>query len=80
MTNAAEDRAELQKPVDNFESFQTVLFSRLKNTGILYGAEMDCHDPNVDSGSAPGRYVELKTSRMIENPRQYQNFWYAGPS
>ncbi|OQV18171.1 Decapping and exoribonuclease protein [Hypsibius exemplaris] len=74
MTNQPDDEKEFRKPVDNFESFQTVLFSRLKNTGILYGAEMDCYDPEVGTEKAPDRYVELKTARNIENNRQYQNF------
>lgn len=77
-------------PVDETEEFSLVFTTRLKNHTIVYGAEMDgirCDPapvslpPSRDLGLmsvveylSTKEFIELKTSRHIEFPRQETSF------
>ncbi|GAU96106.1 hypothetical protein RvY_07596 [Ramazzottius varieornatus] len=76
MTTDPADREVLKEPVTNFDGFHSVLYSKLGETGILFGGEMDCFDPNLDpkTTSAPATYVELKTSRLLSTDNQRRQF------
>ena len=70
-------------PVNENEEFCCVFKSRLGSNSLLYGAEMDgfkmadaskrCDVAALDL-SNDGVFVELKTSRLIENDRQWNSF------
>ncbi|CAG5120107.1 unnamed protein product [Candidula unifasciata] len=57
--------------VNTNTAFCSVARSRLGSHSIVFGAEVDCQDGNSKRGNV---YVELKTSRVIESQRQYENF------
>ncbi|CAL1537402.1 unnamed protein product [Lymnaea stagnalis] len=58
-------------PVNTNAEFGSIVCSRLANHSLMFGAEVDCEDVNCKNGN---NYVELKTSRIIESQRQYENF------
>ena len=69
--------------VNENEEFCCIFKSRLGSNSVLYGAEMDgfklCDAAKKKSGddvdlSTDGVFVELKTSRLIENDRQMNSF------
>ncbi|KAJ8318463.1 hypothetical protein KUTeg_003554 [Tegillarca granosa] len=55
-------------PVNNCEGFCTVVRSRLDQHSI---GEVDAVDPSINGET---QYVEFKTTREIDNPRQNTNF------
>uniref|UniRef100_A0A2C9JG92 Decapping nuclease n=2 Tax=Biomphalaria glabrata TaxID=6526 RepID=A0A2C9JG92_BIOGL len=58
-------------PVNTNVEFGSVACTRLGNHSLLFGAEVDCEDlGSTDSN----KYVELKTCRITESQRQYENF------
>lgn len=62
-------------PVNNKEAFCSVVRCRLEKHSLVYGAEIDCCiKSKSNSLSAPLNYVELKTSRIIENERMNWSF------
>ena len=77
MTTDPDNAAALAAPVNNFESFQSVLFATLGGKGILFAAEMDCWDPDEDATNRdrPNCYVELKTCRAIYTQKEMHDFW-----
>ncbi|KAK7093405.1 decapping and exoribonuclease protein-like [Littorina saxatilis] len=64
-------RPDTDRPVNNNEGFCSVVRSRLHSHSLVFGGEVD----GVDS-SIPGdnKYLELKTSRIMQARRQEQNF------
>ncbi|KAK3082516.1 hypothetical protein FSP39_001210 [Pinctada imbricata] len=58
-------------PVNNCEAYCTVIRSRLEKHSIVYSGEVDAVDLDC---SLENKYVEFKTSREIDTPRQDQNF------
>ncbi|XP_046351572.2 decapping and exoribonuclease protein-like [Haliotis rufescens] len=58
-------------PVNNNEGFCSVVRTRLNKHSLVFGGEVDCVDPTL---SSKNKYVELKTSREMDNPRQRENF------
>ncbi|KAK3696214.1 hypothetical protein RRG08_027657 [Elysia crispata] len=65
------DFPNINQPVNTNEEFGSVARSRLGVHSLVYGAEVDCVDPNSQHSN---QYVELKTSRIIQAQRQYENF------
>lgn len=65
--------------VNEAEEFCCVFRSRLDRFSLVYGAEMDGYDirEKVEQGEKllPNKFVEMKTSRMIEHDRQRNNFF-----
>ncbi|OQV18173.1 putative Decapping and exoribonuclease protein [Hypsibius exemplaris] len=79
MTSPPGDETSLQKSVSNFESFQSVLYTKVggyRGTGVLFGAEMDCLDPKKVPTKPPDCYVELKTCKGIEDESGMRSFCY----
>ena len=77
---AAEDGT---NAVNANEEFCSVFKIKIGDTRIVLAAEVDCAMPPPPLPAAPaggagtarrGEYVELKTSRMIEHPRQQDTF------
>ena len=68
-------RKDINSPVNNKEAFCSVVRCRLDKNSLVFGAEVDCC---VKSGSKtsnpPLNYIELKTSRIIENDRMQCSF------
>ena len=74
--------------VNENEEFCCMFKSRLGSNSILFGAEMDGYQLNESSESqnkkpddinlsTDGHFVEMKTSRLIENDRQHTTFcWF----
>ena len=71
--------------VNESEEFCVMFKSRLGSNSILFGAEMDGYQLNECSESqnkkaeninlsTDGHFVEMKTSRLIENDRQHNTF------
>lgn len=67
-----------EAPVDENEEFCCLFRTKISGTSIVYGAEMDAYkaDRRLQAGEVlnPDNFVEMKTSRMIENERQDRNF------
>ena len=67
-----------EAPVDENEEFCCLFRTRISGTSIVYGAEMDAYkaDRRLHEGEVlnTDNFVEMKTSRMIENERQDRNF------
>jgi len=65
-------------PVNENEEFCCMFRSRLGSLSLVYGAEMDGYqsDKPVEAKSSlkPGMFVEMKTSRRVENEKQDRNF------
>ncbi|MBN3303959.1 DXO protein, partial [Amia calva] len=60
--------------VNTNEAFCTVVQTRLADHRLLFSGEVDCQDGSTLSSSAPGCYIELKTSAEICTPKQRSNF------
>ena len=74
-----------ESPVDENEEFCCLFRTRIDDISLVYGAEMDAYKSETDkkfSDNDPtkslnsDRFVELKTSRIIQNQRQDRNFRY----
>jgi len=72
-----------ESPVDENEEFCCLFRTRIDDISLVYGAEMDAYKSETDkkfSDNDPtkslnsDRFVELKTSRIIQNQRQDRNF------
>lgn len=79
ITDTMNARPDTSAPVNEKEEYCTVLKGRLQNHSILFSAEVDGEDPSyyATAGCNPSStkcYVELKTSRIIQNERQNQSF------
>ncbi|XP_046426717.1 decapping and exoribonuclease protein-like [Neodiprion fabricii] len=78
LTDSPGQASDTSKPVNEGEEFCCMFTSRLGNNRLLYGAEMDGVSSNevlrepIDWKGV--KFVELKTSRVIENRRQEENF------
>ncbi|XP_037074049.1 decapping and exoribonuclease protein-like isoform X2 [Pollicipes pollicipes] len=71
MADAADSEANPHVPVLEGEEFCCVLRSRLGSHSLVYGAEVDGLDPHhTGDPSTMARFVELKTSREVDNQRQ----------
>jgi hypothetical protein len=71
--------------VNENEEFCCMFKSRLGSNAILFGAEMDGYQLNSNTEpkakkaddlnlSSDGHFIEMKTSRLIENDRQHNTF------
>ena len=60
--------------VNNKEQYVTVVRSRLDKHSLIYGAEVDCCMKGNETISPPLNYIELKTSKIIENDRMMWSF------
>jgi RAT1-interacting protein len=65
-------RAENQ--VNTNVQYCSVFKSRIGKHSVLLGAEVDCAMEEIQTKGDTNMYAELKTSRVIENPRQEQTF------
>ena len=73
-----------ESPVDENEEFCCLFRTRIENISLVYGAEMDAYKSETHKFDEndptkllnPDKFVELKTSRIIENQRQDRNFRY----
>ncbi|XP_046579126.1 decapping and exoribonuclease protein-like [Haliotis rubra] len=70
-TNVEGGSPDTSVPVNNNEGFCSVVRTRLNKHSLVFGGEVDCVD--LAHGSK-NKYVELKTSRRIDHPRQRENF------
>jgi len=65
-------------PVNENEEFCCLFRSKVGGMSLVYGAEMDAYDSwrKVDSEEKmkPENFVEMKTSRVVENERQDRTF------
>ena len=59
--------------VNTNEEFCSVVRTRLNENSIICGAEVDCCIKG-DKSNPPSNYVELKTTRIMLNYRQQENF------
>ena len=85
MTSAAPGvDPDTESPVNENEEFCCLFRTRIEDISLVYGAEMDAYksetrkfDENDPTKLLnPDKFVELKTSRIIENQRQDRNFRY----
>lgn len=62
----------IDEPINNKEAFCSVMRCRLDRHSIVFGAEVDCclKAPS----NPPLNYIELKTSRLIENNKMQRSF------
>ncbi|KAK7482520.1 hypothetical protein BaRGS_00026231 [Batillaria attramentaria] len=65
------DKPDTSSPVNNNEGFCSVVRTRLESHSLVYGGEVDAWDPAI---RGDGKYLELKTSRIMQSHRQEQNF------
>jgi len=65
-------------PVNENEEFCCLFRSKVGGLSLVYGAEMDAYESQeeVQSGDRlkPEKFVEMKTSRIVENERQDRTF------
>eukprot|EP00873_Tetraselmis_striata_P014102 jgi/Tetstr1/434366/TSEL_023470.t2 len=75
--------AGLQLGIDSTEGFNSVAVTRVGQHRLLVASEVDAELPGKQGGRSGGgarvaadmeRYVELKTTRLMDNPRQVENF------
>lgn len=70
--------SDTQSPVNENEEFCCLFRTRINGISLVYGAEMDAYQSqsNVKENEQldPGKFMELKTSRVIEHERQDRNF------
>lgn len=63
------------QPINNKEAFCSVVRCRLDKHSMVFGAETDCTVKNNSKNTNPSsNYIELKTSRIIENERMQWSF------
>ena len=68
------------QPVDENEEFCCLFRTKVNGLSLVYGAEMDAYQSQQiiqDSSDVTldaGKFVELKTSRIVEHDRQERNF------
>lgn len=72
-TDRADGGPDTSKPVNNIEAYCTVIHTKLNSHSLIFAGETDCID-STSLSSKPSCYIELKTSRHIEHPRQLRNF------
>ncbi|KAF8986655.1 Dom-3 Z [Haplosporangium bisporale] len=74
--NDPELLARLDGIVDTNLQYCTVARTKIGQNSIIMGAEVDCtSEPKKPSPHNPlSSYIELKTSRVISNPREQSNF------
>lgn len=60
-----------EEPVDCLDCFCSVVRTKLGNLNLLMGGEVDCFDG--DDGDLAS-YVELKTTRVMNDPKQVKKF------
>lgn len=63
----------MEEPVNDYDTFHAVLTSQIGKTRILFGAEIDCVDPESKS-IPPSCYVELKTTKAVRSSREIERF------
>lgn len=67
-----------KKIVNNYEQYISVVKTGMSNVGILLAGEVDCVWDYIPEGNKKdnilNHYVELKTSKKIENPGQLVTF------
>ncbi len=68
VASSADTAPDLDSPIDNRESFCSVVRTRLGSHRLLFAGEVDCFDTHSR------QYLELKTSRKFTHPRQEENF------
>ena len=59
---------------NNCEAYCSVVRTRMSSHSLVFGAEVDCGTLKDGRVKGPDSYVELKTTRIIDNPRQARNF------
>ncbi|KAJ1985251.1 decapping endonuclease targeting mRNA [Dimargaris cristalligena] len=59
---------------NNMAEFNCIFQTKLGNHSIIMGAEVDCVSHGRHKEGRVGRYMELKTSAVINNDRQRHNF------
>lgn len=64
-------KPDTSSPVNNNEGFCSVVRTRLESHSVVFGGEVDAWDPSLEGSK---KYVELKTSRMLQSHQQEQNF------
>ncbi|XP_074095046.1 LOW QUALITY PROTEIN: decapping and exoribonuclease protein-like [Cotesia typhae] len=77
LTDEPNKSPDTSKPVDEREEFCCVFQSHLNDNKLLYAAEMDgVYSDKLLSDPLPIenlRFIELKTSRLVDNERQFSN-------
>lgn len=61
-------------PYNNCEAFCTVVRSRLNDHSLVFSGEVDAVSTSSVNGKDHSHYVEMKTTREIDNQRQDMNF------
>ncbi|EMG45542.1 RAI1 Decapping nuclease RAI1 [Candida maltosa Xu316] len=75
-SRAVIDEKRFKQTVNNYEQYLSVIRTGIGNVKLVLGGEVDCcwdYLPEGDSKKL-NHYVELKTSRIIENNMQLVNF------
>ena len=66
---------DINLPINNNEAFCSVVRCRLDRHSLVFGAEVDCCVKSKSNNTfSPLSYIELKTSRTIENDRMQWSF------
>jgi len=60
--------------INNSEAFCSVVRTRLNKYSLLFGAEVDCTSLKDEEALPTHSYIELKTSRIMDNARLFRNF------
>lgn len=63
-----------ESPYNNCEAFCTVVRSRLNEHSLVFAGEVDALSETTRDGKEHQHYVEMKTTREIDNQRQDINF------
>ena len=65
----------IDSPINNKEAFCSVVRCRLDKNSLVFGAEVDCCvKSSSKTTNPPLNYIELKTSRIVENDRMQWSF------
>nr|XP_047135785.1 decapping and exoribonuclease protein-like isoform X2 [Hydra vulgaris] len=73
LTESMQEQQDLNPVVNTNEAFCSVVRTRLNKNSIICGAEVDCCIKE-DKSKSPSNYIELKTTRIMNNYRQNENF------
>ncbi|XP_055356993.1 decapping and exoribonuclease protein-like [Paramacrobiotus metropolitanus] len=72
MTHPVEMETTLDSPLENRRHFCSFLARRINGINVIFGAEIDCQDPNASGTPAPGKYVEIKTTKLRNSSRKWK--------
>jgi RAT1-interacting protein len=75
LSTSAPAGAAVSDKIDNNSQFCSIIKLKIATKHrVFVGAEIDCRDINAREKTSPGNYVEVKTTKPIDTPRDQDSF------